>query len=77
MRRRKLSSKQAMNGTMVSQLRNERLPEQMRMNWKLISSTPAMCRASRGQKENQGTTSSMKKFQRTPNFWNQCGAKCR
>ena len=31
-----------------------------------------MCRERRGPNENQGTINSMKRFQRTPNFWNQC-----
>jgi hypothetical protein len=69
------SSKQARAGMMVSQFRKERLPLKMRMSCKPIMIAPAIVRASRGPKANQGATSSASQLYQTPNFRKKCGRK--
>src|SRR5271165_3824687 len=62
------SSKQARIGTIVSQLRKERLPLKIRNIWNVNRKNPAQCRHAPGAKANHGATNSTKKFHSTPNF---------
>src|SRR5664279_2046730 len=62
----KPSSKQASAGTMVSQLRKERLPLAMRIICNNKITDPAIWRAIRGQNMNQGAMSSARKLYHTP-----------
>src|SRR5436190_16075592 len=64
----KPSSKQARAGTMVSQFRKERLPLRMRTTWSEIIITPAICRASLGQKAKNGAINSASQLNQTPIF---------
>src|ERR1700754_818285 len=71
----KASSKQASAGTTVNQLRKERLPLSIRMICRTMITTPAIWRASRGQKTNQGATSSASQLYQTPNLSTRRGRK--
>src|SRR3989344_4260950 len=57
---KKLSSKQAITGTMVTQLRNERLPLNIKINWNEIIKMPAAYRKILGEKMKNGTINSIK-----------------
>jgi hypothetical protein len=71
---RTLSSKHAIAGTIVSQLRKERLPLTMRVAWNATSRTPATCLARRGPNAKNGTTSSTTWLKSTPRVWTHAGA---
>ena len=62
-------------GTIVSQLRNERLPLRIRKTWKARRIVPATCRATRGPKANHAATSSLRWLKSAPAWWNQWGMK--
>jgi hypothetical protein len=71
----KPSSKHAKAGTIVSQFKNERLPLRKMLTWNNMITTPATCRAIRGQNTNNGATSSARKLNQTPTCKNVRGRK--